>query len=58
MKTFFGLLQARLLLAFTIAQLLPLVKGDNDLWLAVSENFGGWGVKAAFENMDHIESQK
>ena len=37
---------------------LPLVKGDNDLWLAVSENFGGWGVKAAFENMDHIEIQK
>lgn len=23
---------------------LPLEEGDNELWLAVSENFGGWGV--------------
>lgn len=23
---------------------LPLVAGDNELWLAVSEDFGGWGV--------------
>ena len=33
---------------------LPLVKGDNQLWMAVSENFGGWGIKAVFENMDGI----
>ena len=23
---------------------LPLESGDNELWLAVSEDFGGWGV--------------
>ena len=25
---------------------LPLKKGDNEVWMAVSENFGGWGVQA------------
>jgi len=25
---------------------LPLVKGDNEVWIAVSEFFGGWGVMA------------
>jgi hypothetical protein len=33
---------------------LPLKKGVNELWFVVSENFGGWGVKAKFENMDGI----
>jgi hypothetical protein len=33
---------------------LPLKKGDNELWLVVSEVFGGWGVKAKLENMDNI----
>lgn len=33
---------------------LPLKKGVNELWFVVSENFGGWGVKAKFENMDNI----
>jgi hypothetical protein len=33
---------------------LPLTKGDNELWMAVTENFGGWGIKAEFENMDAI----
>jgi len=33
---------------------LPLKKGDNELWLAITENFGGWGVKALMENMDGI----
>jgi len=28
---------------------LPLAKGENELWLAVSEDFGGWGVKAAVQ---------
>jgi hypothetical protein len=28
---------------------LPLAAGDNDLVVAVSEDFGGWGVQAAFE---------
>lgn len=34
---------------------LPLKKGDNELWLAVTENFGGWGVRAQIENMDGIK---
>ncbi len=25
---------------------LPLKQGDNELWLALSESFGGWGMKA------------
>jgi hypothetical protein len=33
---------------------LPLKKGINELWLVISEDFGGWGVKAKFENMDNI----
>ena len=33
---------------------LPLKKGDNDLWLAVTENFGGWGIKAMFDDMSGI----
>ena len=33
---------------------LPLKKGTNEVWFVVSENFGGWGVKARFENMDGI----
>jgi hypothetical protein len=33
---------------------LPLIKGDNELWMAVSETFGGWGIEAEFENMDGI----
>jgi hypothetical protein len=33
---------------------LPLKKGANELWFVVSENFGGWGVKAKFENMEKI----
>jgi len=28
----------------------PLHKGRNELWFAVSESFGGWGVQAAFED--------
>ena len=34
---------------------LPLRRGENELWLAVTENFGGWGVTARFENMDGIK---
>ncbi|MGA0198184.1 MAG: family 16 glycoside hydrolase [Prochlorotrichaceae cyanobacterium] len=35
---------------------LPLKKGENELWIAVSENFpfGGWGVQAAFSDQDGI----
>ncbi len=34
---------------------LPLEAGDNELMLAVSESFGGWGVIAAFDDMAGIE---
>ena len=33
---------------------LPLKKGDNEFLIAVTENFGGWGVKAQIENRDGI----
>ena len=33
---------------------LPLKKGTNELLFVVSENFGGWGLKAKFESMDGI----
>jgi hypothetical protein len=34
---------------------LPLKSGKNELYFAVSESFGGWGIKAAFEDMAGIE---
>lgn len=34
---------------------LPLGRGENELWLAVTENFGGWGVTAQVENFDGIK---
>jgi len=37
---------------------LPLVRGENELWLAVTENFGGWGVTARFENMEGIRLEE
>jgi len=36
---------------------LPLRQGRNELWMAVSENFGGWGVVAAIEDMNGIQIQ-
>jgi len=33
---------------------LPLEKGSNELRLAVSENFGGWGIKCRFDDMKGI----
>lgn len=33
---------------------LPLEKGNNELWLAVSENFGGWGIQGRFDDMKGI----
>jgi hypothetical protein len=33
---------------------LPLKKGNNEVWFVVSENFGGWGVKAMIEEIDKI----
>ena len=34
---------------------LPLSKGDNELLVAVSEGFGGWGIKAQFEDREGIK---
>ena len=36
---------------------LPLKKGRNELWIAVSENFGGWGIQAAIEDRNGIQIQ-
>jgi hypothetical protein len=33
---------------------LPLKKGNNEIWFVVSEDFGGWGVKAKIENMENV----
>lgn len=33
---------------------LPLKKGENELMMAVSESFGGWGVQARFDDMNGI----
>jgi hypothetical protein len=33
---------------------LPLKRGDNELWLAITENFGGWGVIAQIEDKTGI----
>ena len=30
---------------------LPLNVGDNELWIAVSESFGGWGVQARIDDL-------
>jgi len=34
---------------------LPLKKGENELWMAVSEIFGGWGVQARFDDLEGIK---
>ena len=33
---------------------LPLKTGSNELYFAVSESFGGWGIMAAFEDMGGV----
>lgn len=33
---------------------LPLKAGDNEVWFAVSEAFGGWGIVAEFDDLDGI----
>jgi hypothetical protein len=35
---------------------LPLKKGENTIIMAVSENFGGWGVMAKWENMESLRT--
>ncbi|MFC1725867.1 hypothetical protein ACFL4T_09585 [candidate division KSB1 bacterium] len=34
---------------------LQLKEGENSLWMAVSESFGGWGIMAQFEDMEGIK---
>lgn len=34
---------------------LPLHRGVNELWFAVSENFGGWGIMASVEERPGLE---
>ena len=34
---------------------LPLKKGKNELVIAVSETFGGWGIQGEFEDMEGIK---
>ena len=34
---------------------LPLKKGENEIWFAVSESFGGWGIQAKFDDFDGIK---
>ncbi|MEL7246772.1 MAG: hypothetical protein AAFO03_00075 [Bacteroidota bacterium] len=36
---------------------LPLKKGKNELWIAVSENFGGWAVQGRWLNLDGLVAQ-
>ena len=36
---------------------LPLKQGKNEIWFAVSEQFGGWGVQADFPDLDGIQIQ-
>lgn len=33
---------------------LPLARGDNEVWFAVTENFGGWGIIARLDNTDGL----
>jgi len=34
---------------------LPLKAGQNELWFAVSEAFGGWGIQARFDDIEGIK---
>jgi hypothetical protein len=34
---------------------LPLEEGENEVWIAVTEAFGGWGVIGQLEDMEGIE---
>lgn len=34
---------------------LPLKKGTNELWVAVSENFGGWAIQGRFDDLEGIK---
>ena len=34
---------------------LPLKKGRNEIWMAVTENFGGWGIQARFQDLEGLK---
>jgi len=34
---------------------LPLEAGENEIWFAVTEAFGGWGIQAQFDDLQGIE---
>lgn len=36
--------------------ILPVTPGDNELWFAVSEEFGGWGVTAQLPDVAGLEA--
>ncbi len=37
---------------------LPLVEGDNEVWIAVSESFGGWGVMAEIPDREGLSMRE
>ena len=37
---------------------LPLEAGENEIWFAVTESFGGWGIQAQFDDLDGIVVQE
>ncbi len=37
---------------------LPLVEGDNEIWIAVSESFGGWGVMAKIPDREGLSMRE
>lgn len=41
-------------IGFFDAVYLPLQAGPNELWIAVSEGFGGWGLQGRLEDMEGI----
>lgn len=40
------------------AVVLPLEAGENEIMIAVSEAFGGWGVMAEFADLEGIEIKR
>ncbi|MDH5605086.1 MAG: DUF3471 domain-containing protein [Cyclobacteriaceae bacterium] len=40
------------LIGYYDALYLPLKKGENEVWIVVTENFGGWGVQAILEDVE------
>ena len=40
------------LIGYYDALYLPLKKGENEVWMVVTENFGGWGIQARLEDVE------